>query len=88
MVSSSGVPVIDLHGLHPVEAVEHLDNMLQDFVTQRYKGKVIIITGTGHHSRGKSKVYPYVKSHLDGKGWRPREGTLEDGKGGMLVVQI
>ncbi|KAJ3317977.1 hypothetical protein HDV06_001009 [Boothiomyces sp. JEL0866] len=88
VISSSGVRVIDLHGLHPVEAVEHLDNMLQNIVTQRYKGKVVIITGTGHHSRGKSKVFPHVKKHLEVKGWRPKEGTLEDGKGGMLVVQI
>ena len=85
---SEGEPVCDLHGLHPLEAIEMLDETIKKLTQRRYKGRVLIVTGTGHHSRGKSKVFPAVKSHLQASGWRPTDATLNDGKGGLLIIKI
>ena len=47
---------IDLHGLHPEESIEYLEQVL---LKQEKLGRLVIyaITGTGHHSKnGKDKV--------------------------------
>ncbi|KAL8969361.1 MAG: hypothetical protein Q9183_002034, partial [Haloplaca sp. 2 TL-2023] len=45
---------IDLHGLHPEEAIEYLEQVLLD--NQKSSRPVYAITGTGHHSKnGKDK---------------------------------
>ena len=83
-----GNVILDLHGLHPNEGIEILDDALKELVGKKFKGKVIIVTGTGNHSRGRIKVAPAIKQHLDGNGWKPKEASLSDGKGGMLVVNL
>jgi DNA-nicking Smr family endonuclease len=86
--SSKGEVMIDLHGLHPLEAVDKLNEAIHRLTNSKYKGRVIIVTGTGHHSRGKSKVLPVVREHLQKNGWRPQDGSLEDGMGGILIIKI
>lgn len=86
--SSRRDAVIDLHGLHPNEAVDILSDTLNGLVAKSYRGKVIIVTGTGHHSRGRVKVLPAVKQYLEQRGWKPKDASLGDGKGGMLIIQI
>jgi DNA-nicking Smr family endonuclease len=85
---SGGEVVIDLHGLHPLEAVDKLKDLLRQLKTKRYKGKAIIVTGTGHHSRGKSKVLPMIRDHLQQCGWNYRDATMQDNRGGVLVIEI
>ena len=54
---------IDLHGLHPEEAIEYFERVL---VEQRHSSRpVYAITGTGHHSKnGKDKVGKAVRQWL------------------------
>nr|KAJ3408540.1 hypothetical protein HK105_003188 [Polyrhizophydium stewartii] len=81
--------MVDLHGLHPNEAVALLQRELDTLVRAGFSGQLVVVTGTGHHSRGqRAKVLPAVREHLQRGGWRPADGTLEDGRGGMLVVQM
>ena len=88
ILSTKKGPAIDLHGLHPEESCYVLDDTIKKLVSSRYRGDVIIITGTGNHSRGQMKVLPIVREHLENQGWKPRDATLNDGKGGMLVIKI
>src|SRR5262245_52272615 len=56
---------IDLHGLHPEEAIEYLESIL---LQHAKTGRRIIyaITGTGHHSKnGKDKVGKGVRNWLN-----------------------
>lgn len=54
---------IDLHGLHPEEAVEYLERVLLE--QQASARPVYAITGTGHHSKnGKDKVGKAVRAWL------------------------
>lgn len=54
---------IDLHGLHPEEAIEYLERVLLE--QQRSTRPVYAITGTGHHSKnGKDKVGKAVRAWL------------------------
>ena len=54
---------VDLHGLHPEEAINFLeDKLLEQQESQR---TVYAITGTGHHSKnGKDKVGKAVRTWL------------------------
>jgi len=80
--------LIDLHGLHPLEAIEHVEERLADARARRWTGKVYVIAGNGHHSRGRAKVLPAVREALQGE-WKIREGTMaNDDKGGILVVYL
>jgi hypothetical protein len=65
-----------------------LSDSLNGLISKRYKGKVVIITGTGNHSRTRVKVLPHVRQWLEQNGWKPKEATMSDGRGGMLLVQI
>ena len=80
--------IIDLHGLHPNEGVEMLDSALSQLVDKKFRGKVIVIVGTGHHSRGRVKVGPAIQGHLERNGWRPKEACMSDGRGGMFVINL
>lgn len=86
LFSSNGEAVVDLHALHPLEAIGLLDDSIKTLTAKRYKGRLIIVTGTGHHSRGRVKVLPAIRAHLESGGWKPKEASLSDGKGGMLVI--
>ena len=81
--------VIDLHGLHPTEAIDIVEDELKKLGTKRYQGDVYIVTGTGNHSRGRSaKVLPEVRDYLSQTGRRVREATMKDGRGGVLCIRL
>lgn len=75
---------IDLHGLHPEEAIEYLEDILK---THENKGRRIIyaITGTGHHSKnGKDKVGKGVRNWLNEWGYTFREFSVPGERGGYI----
>lgn len=75
---------IDLHGLHPEEAIEYLENIL---LTHSKRGRRIIyaITGTGHHSKnGKDKVGKGVRNWLNEWGYTFREFSVPGERGGYI----
>ena len=86
--SSSSEPIIDLHGLHPEEAIDILNEKVRKFSASGFRGKIVIITGTGHHSRGQSKLLPSVRTYLQSAGYKPRDATVRDGRGGILTIEI
>ena len=75
---------VDLHGLHPEEAIEYLENIL---VSHAKTGRRIIyaITGTGHHSKnGKDKVGKGVRNWLHEWGYIFREFSVPGERGGYI----
>lgn len=75
---------IDLHGLHPEEAVEYLQNVL---VSHAKSGRRIVyaITGTGHHSKnGKDKVGKAVRNWLNELNYTFREFSVPGERGGYI----
>lgn len=75
---------VDLHGLHPEEAIEYLENIL---LTQSKRGRRIVyaITGTGHHSKnGKDKVGKGVRNWLNEWGYTFREFSVPGERGGYI----
>ncbi|KAI1626045.1 hypothetical protein EDD37DRAFT_648490 [Exophiala viscosa] len=75
---------IDLHGLHPEEAIEYLENIL---LAQFQRGRRIVyaITGTGHHSKnGKDKVGKGVRNWLNEWGYTFREFSVPGERGGYI----
>lgn len=75
---------IDLHGLHPEEAVEYLESVL---VPQGRLGRRVIyaITGTGHHSKnGKDKVGKAVRAWLNDWQYIFREFSVPGERGGYV----
>lgn len=75
---------IDLHGLHPEEATEYLENIL---LVQSKRGRRIVyaITGTGHHSKnGKDKVGKGVRNWLNEWGYTFREFSVPGERGGYI----
>lgn len=75
---------IDLHGLHPEEAIEYLEDILR---THEKQGRRIIyaITGTGHHSKnGKDKVGKGVRNWLNEWGYTFREFSVPGERGGYI----
>ncbi len=83
---------IDLHGLHPEEAVDYLENVLVSH-SQRGGGRggegrsriVYAITGTGHHSKnGKDKVGKAVRNWLNELGYTFREFSVPGERGGYV----
>ena len=89
-ILDKGEATIDLHGLHPNESVKMVQQNLETLQKMRYKGKVSIITGTGHHSntQQKAKVSDVVWKYLSKAGHNPVEGTMNDRFGGIIVVFI
>lgn len=61
--SASKEVYVDLHGLHPEEAVECLEHALIEH--QNSSRPIYAITGTGHHSKnGKDKVGKAIRGFL------------------------
>ncbi|CAJ1052124.1 NEDD4-binding protein 2 isoform X1 [Xyrichtys novacula] len=76
-VNSSLLPrnILDLHGLHVDEAIEHLAHVLQDKSTEYEQGlckpQLSIITGRGNHSQGGvARIRPAVIDYLTSKHYR------------------
>ena len=84
--SSSHEVYVDLHGLHPEEAVEYLERALDEH--QSSSRPVYAITGTGHHSKnGKDKVGKAIRSWLSEWKYAYREFSVAgDNLGGILGV--
>ncbi|KAK6338391.1 hypothetical protein TWF730_002454 [Orbilia blumenaviensis] len=73
---------VDLHGLHPEEAVEYLERILLE--NQKSSQPLYAITGTGHHSKnGKDKVQRSVRAFLDEWKYVYREFSAQGDRGGM-----
>ncbi|KAI4229238.1 MAG: hypothetical protein LQ349_006411 [Xanthoria aureola] len=84
--SSSKEIYIDLHGLHPDEAVEYLEQVLVEH--QKSSRPVYAITGTGHHSKGgKDKVGKAVRGWLSEWKYASAEFSVAgDNLGGILGI--
>ena len=79
--------IVDLHGLHPDEAIKMLSRKLQEFKRERFSGKVYAIAGTGHHStRGRNRLLPALLDAFESD-YRVREGKMEGtGQSGILII--
>ncbi|KAF1989660.1 hypothetical protein K402DRAFT_418384 [Aulographum hederae CBS 113979] len=81
---------IDLHGLHPEEAVTEMSRVLAEHATSRPTRHVYAITGTGHHSRnGKDKVGKSVRTWLNERRYVFREFSVPGDRsniGGILGI--
>lgn len=83
---------IDLHGLHPEEAVEYLEDVLLTQANARNRaadsgtGRIVYaITGTGHHSKnGKDKVGKAVRNWLSECAYTYREFSVPGERGGYV----
>ena len=84
--SASPEIYVDLHGLHPEEAVEYLEGVLVE--QQNTSRPVYAVTGTGHHSKnGKDKVGKAVRAWLSDWKYAFREFSVGgDGMGGILGI--
>lgn len=88
---------VDLHGLHPAEAVSYLATAL---TTQRTSSAVhrdatnylYAIVGTGHHSKnGRDKVGKAIRVYLNECRYAFREFSVpgdKNGSGGILGVDV
>ena len=75
---------VDLHGLHPEEAIEYLEEILLDH-ERRGRRIIYAITGTGHHSKnGKDKVGKGVRNWLNEWGYTFREFSVPGERGGYI----
>lgn len=87
MTESSEI-YVDLHGLHPEEAVEYLEKILMD--NSREPRPIYAITGTGHHSKnGKDKVGRAIRNFLNEWRYAYREFSVpgdRNSMGGILGV--
>ncbi|KAI9835184.1 MAG: hypothetical protein M1819_002554 [Sarea resinae] len=85
---TSGELYVDLHGLHPEEAVEYLSRALQDH--QASSRALYAITGTGHHSKsGKDKVGKAIRAFLNEYRYAYREFSVPGDRnnvGGILGI--
>lgn len=79
---------VDLHGLHPDEAVEYLERVLLD--NSKESRPVYAITGTGHHSKnGKDKVGKAIRTFLNEWRYAYREFSVPGDRnnvGGILGI--
>ncbi|TVY18227.1 Polyadenylate-binding protein-interacting protein 7 [Lachnellula arida] len=86
--SSSSELYVDLHGLHPEEAVEYLERVLLE--SQKETRPVYAITGTGHHSKnGKDKVGKAIRNFLNEWRYAYREFSVPGDRnnvGGILGI--
>jgi DNA-nicking Smr family endonuclease len=81
--------VIDMHGLHPGECVVHLKSAIHNLKAVGYTGRVLVVTGTGHHSRkGAKSIYPVIQQYLIKNNFKPKEATMPDGRGGVISFQM
>ncbi|KAI8157630.1 Polyadenylate-binding protein-interacting protein 7 [Colletotrichum sp. SAR 10_70] len=79
---------VDLHGLHPEEAVEYLERVLMENVKE--SRSIYAITGTGHHSKnGKDKVGKAIRNFLNEWRYAYREFSVpgdRNNMGGILGI--
>ncbi|KLU82058.1 CCCH zinc finger and SMR domain-containing protein [Magnaporthiopsis poae ATCC 64411] len=79
---------VDLHGLHPEEAVEYLERVLLE--NEKEARPVYAITGTGHHSKnGKDKVGKAIRNFLNEWRYAYREFSVPGDRsnmGGILGI--
>src|SRR3954471_20251273 len=79
---------VDLHGLHPEEAVEYLERVLLQ--SDKETRPVYAITGTGHHSKnGKDKVGKAIRNFLNEWRYAYREFSVPGDRnnvGGILGI--
>lgn len=79
---------VDLHGLHPEEAVEYLEKVLLE--NQHDSRAVYAITGTGHHSKnGKDKIGKAIRAFLNEWKYAFREFSVPGDRnnvGGILGI--
>jgi hypothetical protein len=75
---------IDLHGFHPNEAIDYLENILMENA-KLGRRLLYAITGTGHHSKnGKDKVGKAVKNWLNEWRYVFREFSTPGDRGGFV----
>ncbi|KAJ5898957.1 hypothetical protein N7495_003701 [Penicillium taxi] len=75
---------VDLHGLHPEEAIEYLEKILLKHAREGLR-VVYAITGTGHHSKnGKDKIGKSVKAWLNEWRYLFREFSVPGERGGYV----
>lgn len=86
--SSNSELYVDLHGLHPEEAVEYLERVLLE--NNKETKPVYAITGTGHHSKnGKDKVGKAIRNFLNEWRYAYREFSVPGDRnnvGGILGI--
>lgn len=86
--SASSELYVDLHGLHPEEAVEYLERVLLE--NGKEARPVYAITGTGHHSKnGKDKVGKAIRNFLNEWRYAYREFSVPGDRnnvGGILGI--
>ncbi|XP_070780347.1 NEDD4-binding protein 2 [Enoplosus armatus] len=89
-VNSSLLPrnILDLHGLHVDEALQHLSQVLQDKTTDCEQGlcrpQLSVITGRGNHSQGGvARIRPAVIDYLTNKHYR-----FTEPKPGLVLVSL
>jgi hypothetical protein len=79
---------VDLHGLHPEEAVEYLERVLLE--NSKEARPIYAITGTGHHSKnGKDKVGKALRNFLNEWRYAFREFSVpgdRNNMGGILGI--
>ncbi|KAH0436980.1 ccch zinc finger and smr domain containing protein [Colletotrichum camelliae] len=79
---------VDLHGLHPEEAVEYLERALMENIKE--SRSIYAITGTGHHSKnGKDKVGKAIRNFLNEWRYAYREFSVpgdRNNMGGILGI--
>lgn len=79
---------VDLHGLHPEEAVEYLERVLLE--NSKETRPIYAITGTGHHSKnGKDKVGKALRNFLNEWRYAYREFSVpgdRNNMGGILGI--
>ncbi|KAF4983010.1 hypothetical protein FZEAL_1482 [Fusarium zealandicum] len=79
---------VDLHGLHPEEAVEYLEKILMENGTEPHP--IYAITGSGHHSKnGKDKVGRAIRNFLNEWRYAYREFSVpgdRNNMGGILGI--